>query len=288
MDRAPSEPGVRQPIGADADIGETAALNKATTDQTPDNSLAIVDPVDKSDRPATAKPPAKTSDRLPTSVAPKLAVLPGVTPSFWAERRMAGFSTDGSHFIYLESSRDTGAGIPLSSLQLVEVASNRCIADGCLITRYSEADADVTIADAEKDLLQKTWKLRQTLQLTPPAVGQSLPIISRSRAADGTETVTVRRENRDQPLRLRLKQKRVGSTDGTRSGDGAAMQLDVAVGNEWRSLDSLTNIRPYVLDYSIREVRLSPDGNHVAVLITATKPTFEGTLGTTLVQSLDL
>ncbi len=66
------------------------------------------------------------------------------------------------------------------------------------------------------------------------------------------------------------------------------MVLEVDVHGQRRSLDSLNDFRPWVLDYSIREVHLSPDGQHMAILITATRPTFEGTPGTTLVQGLKL
>lgn len=192
---------------------------------------------------------------------------------------MAGFSPDSNYFIYLESSRDTGAGVPKSVLQLVDVASNRCVENGCIETRYGEKEAETHTAEAETDLLKQTWKVRQDLNLTPPIAGTEIPILSRSRAVDGSETVTIRLHN-SQPLQLRLRQK---STQ-----DRASMQLRVNYNGQERSLDSLNNFRDYVLDYSIRQVTLSPDGKRVAVLITATKPTFEGTLGTTIVQGFAL
>jgi predicted secreted protein len=191
---------------------------------------------------------------------------------------MTGFSPDGNYFIYLESSQDTGAGIPKSVLQLVQLDANRCVEDACVETHYSEKEAGVKIAEAESELLKQTWKVRQDLNLTPPAAGIDLPIVSRSRAANGSETVTIRLNNRD--LQLQLQQK---STQ-----DKASMQLGVRYDGQQRSLDSLNNFRDNVLDYSIRQVKVSPDGKRVAVLITAVKPTFEGTLGTTVVQGFAL
>ncbi len=170
--------------------------------------------------------------------------------------------------------------MPKSALQLVNMASNRCVENGCVETHYGEKAAGTDTTDAEAELLKQTWKVRQDLKLTPPVSGTAVPIVSRSRAADGSETVTIRLSDTGQPLRLHLRQKI--------AADKAAMQLDVVYNGQQRSLDSLSHFRDYVLDYSIREVKLSPDGKRVAVLITATKPTFEGTLGTTLVQGFEL
>jgi predicted secreted protein len=199
---------------------------------------------------------------------------------------MAGFSSDGNYYIYLESSRDTGAGIPRSTLQVVNLSSSSCVENGCLETRYGEADANLSLPEVEQDLLRRTWRLRQELNLTPPTNGAALPVLSRSRTPDGSETVTMRLPNTDQPLQLRLRQKQI--TDGTMGKDRAAMQLEVVHQGQRRSIDSLDNYRDRVLKYSIREVRLAPDGTSIAILITATKPTFEGTLATTLVQGVEL
>ncbi len=200
------------------------------------------------------------------------------TPTFRATPRMTGFSPDGNYFVYLESSQDTGAGIPKSVLQLVKLDGNRCVEDACVETHYSEKEAGMKLSEAESELLKQTWKVRQDLNLTPPVAGIEIPIVSRSRTVDGSETVTMRLNNRD--LQLHLQQK---STQ-----DKASMQLGVNYDGQQRSLDTLTNFRDNVLDYSIRQVKVSPDGKRVAVLITATKPTFEGTLGTTLVQGFAL
>ncbi|WP_432811330.1 DUF2259 domain-containing protein [Pantanalinema sp. GBBB05] len=212
-----------------------------------------------------------------------------LNPTFRTSERMAGFSTDGDYFIYLESSRDTGAGIPKSTMQLVALDSNACIQGGCLKTRYSESDSALSLKVAEDSLLEQTWSIRQNLQLTPPAGGDSLPVLSRSRTADGTETMTVRLANQ-QPLQLRLQQKRIPAQQIGQefTKDRAAMQIAVSYDGQRRSLGSLNEFRDWVLDYSIREVKLSPDGKHVVVLVTAMEPAFEGTLATTIVQGFEL
>lgn len=224
-------------------------------------------------KPSATTAPAK-HPQAPIAAAPAKLLPLERTPTFRATPRMTGFSPDGNYFIYLESSQDTGAGIPKSVLQLVKLDSNRCVADACVETHYSEKEAGMKMSEAESELLKRTWKVRQDLNLTPPVAGIDIPIVSRSRAADGSETVTIRLNNRD--LQLHLQQKS--------AQDKASMQLRVSYDGQQRSLDSLNNFRDNVLDYSIHKVKLSPDGKRVAVLITATKPTFEGTLGTTLVQ----
>jgi predicted secreted protein len=203
---------------------------------------------------------------------------------------LAGFSADGRHFLYLESSRDTGAGIPKSSLQVVNMATNACVKQGCVETRFGEADASTELKAAGSQLLQQTSDLRQALQLAAPIAGTELDIVARSRAADGSETVQVRIPGRDQPVELRLVQRQVLSAmqGGTAEQDQAAMQLEIRDRGQTRVLGSLTEYRDWVLNYSIREVHLSPDAKRVAVLVTMTKPTFEGTLGTTLIQGFEL
>ncbi|MGI0487030.1 DUF2259 domain-containing protein [Pantanalinema rosaneae CENA516] len=245
------------------------------------------------DRTTTSQPPARPATTQPAPAAPAQPQPPvasdSLKPTFRTRERMAGFSADGDHFIYLESSRDTGAGIPKSTMQVVALASNDCVKSGCVRTRYGEPDSDLSLEAAENSLLQQTWSMRQRLQLTPPTAGQSLPVLSRSRTADGTETMTVRLAN-NQPLQLRLQQKRIPATQVGQefTKDRAAMQLEITYNGQRRSLGSLNQFRDWVLDYSIRDVKLSPDGKHLVVLVTAMEPTFEGTLATTIVQGFEL
>ena len=288
-----------QPPLSNQSTANQSTANQSTANQTTDNPNPIAaqpeafpSPVVTPSPSSTSAPQVSTSQPKPSiasssASSPPAAIAAAPTkalpleriPTFRATPRMAGFSPDGNYFIYLESSRDTGAGVPKSAMQLVEVASNRCIENGCIETQYGEEEAKTKTAEAETDLLKQTWKVRQDLNLTPPVAGNEIPIVSRSRAADGSETVTVRLQN-SQPLKLHLQQKR--------TADKASMQLGVTYDGQQRSLDSLNNFRDKVLDYSIRQVTLSPDGRRVAVLITATKPAFEGTLGTTIVQGFVL
>jgi predicted secreted protein len=215
-----------------------------------------------------------------------------VRPTFTAIPRLSGFSADGHHYIYLESARDTGAGIPKAWLQMVNVAANRCLPDVCVETHYGENTASWSLARAELEMLRQIWQMRQTLGLATPQAGASLQILSRSRDATGTEILTFRLPNQPQPAELRLFQKRVGMA--------AAPQIDVArVRLELRhpGRSPITTViqrfpEPELdgsrCEIAIREIKLSPGRDRLVILLTVTQPTFEGTLALTLVQGFSL
>jgi predicted secreted protein len=223
----------------------------------------------------------KSSPQSPTALAQH--------PTFWSIQRLSGFSADGRHYIHLESSRDTGAGIPKSVLQLVDVERNACNADLCLETRYGEHQSDWSIAQAELDLLRQTWPLRQTLQLANPTAGQTLTVVARSQEPQGTETWTLQTASLPHPITLRLRQQHrtVAYPDGHEIPQ-TAMDLELEYQGQRQVMGSLEQPQAWVLHYALREVKLSPQGDRLVVLLNVTKPTFEGTLATTLVQGFGL
>ena len=214
-----------------------------------------------------------------------IAVAPEALASTWrAAHRMSGFSADSNYYLYLESSRDTGAGIPKAKLQIVQVAANSCIKNGCIQTQYGEPDSNKSTKMAEDDLLKKSWNSRETLKLTPPQGGTKLNIISRTPGANGSETVAVK-VNTAKPLQIRLEQRQKNASAGKES---AAMRLVINHNGRQRVLGSLNNFQDWVFSFSIREVRLSPNGRNVVVLVDKTERTFEGVLKTTVVQGFVL
>jgi hypothetical protein len=96
--------------------------------------------------------------------------------------------------------------------------------------------------------------------------------------------------NQKPPLQIRLQQKYIPSilSGGSSDVDRAAMQLVINYNNRRLTLGDLNNYRDVVTKYSIREVRLSPNGDNVVVLIDMTQPTYEGVLQTTFVQSFPI
>lgn len=233
--------------------------------------------------------PDPTSRSVQVSEAKETAQTAPAIATFQTQPRTTGFSADGRYFLHLESWRDKGAGIPHAALQVVDLSANQCVANGCLRTRWGEAKAGQTTTAAENDLMQQTQQLRQDLKLTTPAVGTVLPVLARSRSADGTEVVTVTLKN-NESLRLTLTQKRIASSmaGGTAATNQAAMQLEVAYAGKTRSLGSLDQLKDSTVEFSIREVQQSLDGKTVAVLLTAAEQAFEGTLGRTTVQGFAL
>lgn len=225
----------------------------------------------------------------PTAIAPAApgtnalqSTLDALNPTWRATEGLAGFSSAGTHYLYLESSRDTGAGVPTSTLQLVDLATNRCLPNSCLQTHYRESDAPRSLQDSEASLLATATQARQTGQLMELVPGQRLEVRSRSRTQDGQETVTFALPS-GIPVEIQLRQHRV-----PHDIPQAALQLTVRHQGKTQVLGSLQALRPQVLDYSLRAVHLAPDGQHLAIWVTALQPTFEGTLGTTWVQGLRL
>jgi predicted secreted protein len=214
-----------------------------------------------------------------------IALAPEALANTWrAAHRMSGFSPDSNYYVYLESSRNTGSGIPSAELQIVQVTANSCIKNGCIETKYGESDSNKSTKMAEDDLLKKTWNTRQSLNLTPPQSGTKLNIISRTAGGNGSETIAVK-VKAAKSLQIRLEQKQKNASSGKES---AAMRLVVNYNGRQRVLGSLNNFQDWVLSYSIREVRLSPNGRNIVVLVERTERTFEGVLKTTFVQGFVL
>ncbi|MCL1475343.1 DUF2259 domain-containing protein [Argonema antarcticum] len=217
-----------------------------------------------------------------------------VTSEVWADvwrttQRMAGFSRDSISYLYLESSRDTGAGIPKAQMQIVNVPSNSCVPNGCIATQYGESESQRSTKMAEDDLLARTRNLRQRLRLLSPNAGTKLNIISRSKSPDKSESVVTRLTN-GKSLQIRLEQRQIKSASqgGTAEIERGSMRLLITYNGRQRTIGSLNNFRERVISYSLREVYLSPNGRNAIVLLDLTQPTFEGVLQTTLVQGFTL
>lgn len=210
---------------------------------------------------------------------------------FKSSRRLAGFSADGSHYIYLESSRNAVTEVPLAKIQIVNVATNSCERDGCIKTEYDRSSSNLSNQAAENSLLEKTLSLRQSLGLNRLKVGIQLPIISRKSKPNRSETIQVRLPKQKEPMQIRLEQKYIPSILSPRgSSDIERASMRLIINNQSRqlTLGSLDNYREAVQKYSIREVRLSPNGKNIVVLLDMTQPTYEGLLQSTFVQSFPI
>jgi predicted secreted protein len=210
---------------------------------------------------------------------------------FKSSRRLAGFSTDSSHYIYLESSRNAVTEVPLAKIQIVNVATNSCERDGCIKTEYDRSSGNLSNQAAENSLLEKTLSLRQSLGLNRLKVGTQLPIVARKNKPDRSETIQVRLPKQKEPMQIRLEQKYIPSIlspRGTSDIERASMRLIINNQSRQLTLGSLDNYREAVQKYSIREVRLSPNGKNIVVLLDMMQPTYEGLLQSTFVQSFPI
>lgn len=216
--------------------------------------------------------------------------LQGLAAVFKASRRLSGFSPDSRYYIYLETSRNPVTEVPTATLQIIDVAKNSCVSDGCLETEYDRSSSNLSNRAAEDELLGKTLPLRRELKLNQLKVGLPLPITARSISPARSETVQVRLENQKRPLQISLQQKYRSSVapGGPVTTEQSSMRLLIDYNYRRLTLGDLNNYRDTVKKYSIREVRLSPNGRNIVVLIEQTQATYEGVLQTTLVQSFPL
>ncbi|HEY9673453.1 MAG TPA: DUF2259 domain-containing protein [Waterburya sp.] len=214
----------------------------------------------------------------------------GLATVFRSSRRLSGFSPDSRYYVYLESFLNPVTEVPKAQIQVVNVATNSCVRDGCLNTEYDNSASTFTNKVAEDDLLNKTSVLRYDLKLTLLKVGIRLPMIARERNRDGSEMYKFLVNDPKQPLQITLQQKYIPAVKpgGSFETERASMQLVINYKFRKLSLGDLENYREAVQKYSIREVRLSPDRRNVVVLIDMTKPTYEGVVQTTLVQSFPI
>ncbi|NEN96644.1 MAG: DUF2259 domain-containing protein [Moorea sp. SIO3I7] len=205
-------------------------------------------------------------------------------------RRLSGFSVDSRNYIYLESARNHVTKVPTAKIQIVDVATNACVKKGCLETNYNYSDSNLTPKDAEDSLLRKTQRIRQSLGLNQLKVGLKLPIIERSIQPNGTETVKVLVDKEKDPLEIRLEQIYIPSvlSGGMSNIDRASMQLVINYNYRQLTLGKLNNYREAIRKYSIREVRLSPNRQHIVVLINLHQATYNADFQTTFVQSFPI
>ena len=60
----------------------------------------------------------------------------GLATVFRANRRLSGFSPDSRYYVYLESFQNPVTEVPTAKIQIIEVANNSCVRNGCLKTDY--------------------------------------------------------------------------------------------------------------------------------------------------------
>ncbi len=227
------------------------------------------------------EPSVPWQDQHARSVVPSPA-------TFTAMPRLSGFSSDGRYYLHLESSRDTGAGIPKSSVQLVEIATSRCVVGGCLATQFGEGQASWSLARTELAILQQIWLVRQATGLEIAQAGTSLPSLSRSEDPQGSERLSFRLPGQEPPAELRL-----WSLERSNARPSASLEEPIEMVLELRHSGQKNGRQTIQFQttarrVSMREVQLSPTGDRLVVLLTTTQETFEGFLSTTLIHGFSL
>ena len=170
---------------------------------------------------------------------------------------MLGFSPDSKHFVMAVLGTDNGIGAARAKIMIVNVATNRCVHNGCYKARGTVGNLR-TEEDVLNEVLRKTWRLRSELQLTPPQGFWAKGHFD-FRENDASTAVY---NHVHQKIYVRLLQK--VKEDEVK----ASMQLEVSRNNIKKTLDSLENYRDSTLEYKLDEsLFISPDGKGFAFLI---------------------
>ncbi|NEO33420.1 MAG: DUF2259 domain-containing protein [Symploca sp. SIO3C6] len=214
----------------------------------------------------------------------------GLASIIQSTSRLAGFSVDSSHYIYLESARHPTTQVPTAKIQIINLETNSCVRNGCLQTDYDNSSSNLTNKNAEDDLINKTIRIIRELRLNQLKVGIRLPMIARSVDPDGIEKFKFFIDHQTKPIEISLEQKYIPSilSGGTSDIDRASMQLVINYNYRKLTLGKLEQYRDAVRKYAIKEVRLSPNRRYVVVLIDLYQATYNASLKTTLVQTFPL
>ncbi|MFW6296541.1 MAG: DUF2259 domain-containing protein [Halothece sp.] len=207
---------------------------------------------------------------------------------FKTSHKLSGFSTDSEHYIYVETAQDPVSDEPQGYLQIVDVANNSCVSNGCIDTDYLNASSSSS-SEAANELLEETAYLRYQLKLNNPSPGRRLAAIAHKSDARGVDIYDFRLPN-GEILTLRMLQRSIPSVvnGGDAPRDQAALGLDVTHNWRTRTLSSLNNYREGIIRYKLREVRLAPNGKNAVIIFNVIRPASMGAMQGTLVQSFAL
>ncbi len=209
------------------------------------------------------------------------------------QERLAAFSADSKHYIYLESYQQPLTEIPKAYLQIFQVDKNVCVPKGCTTTDLGDDFAGKNNKLAEDNLLNQTEELREELDLSRYLkTGINLPIISDQNIdKKGLDRVIVKLNEKGENLILFLQQRQIKSivqNNGRADISRSSMRLIAFFNYRRLTLGSLYDFKEGVSKFNIREVYLSPDRQKIVVLLNMMRPTAEGEVQTTLVQSFPL
>lgn len=203
-----------------------------------------------------------------------------------ALQHFSGFSGNSRHYLHLESYREPGTSLPQAQVQIINIAENGCVSNGCLESQNTLEELNQTQKSTAEALYQKVWVLRGSLGLNNLRAGTRLTITSRKVNPDNSETITFTIPGQKQPTQVILRQEYIPSTlrGGNSDVDRASMELEINSNYSRLTLGDLLNYRDTVIRYSIREVRLSPNYQNLVLLIDMNQQSVSGVVRKTLVQ----
>jgi predicted secreted protein len=179
---------------------------------------------------------------------------------------MLGFSPNSKYFVLAESMTERSTGIARAKINIMNVAINGCVQNGCLTASGSEKNLK-TEDKVLNELYRKTQYLRQRLGLTQKRLGgyQAEGPFFRGDNCNGHAYYLY--DNLTFSVRLQQQ----GRTGVYPPYTKAAMQLNVTL-EEYDVtvvLDSLDNYREFIDRYQLGYLFVSPNKTNVAILVYA-------------------
>jgi len=179
---------------------------------------------------------------------------------------MLGFSPNSKFFVLVESMTEGNTGIARAKINVMDVAINGCVQNGCLTASGSQENLK-TEDKVLNELYGKTKGLRQRLSLTQKQLGgyQAEGPFFQGNNCSGNAYYLY--DNLKFSVRLQQK-----STTGVYVPyKKTSMQLDVTLEdyNVTVVLDSLDNYREFIDKYQLGYMFVSPNKTNIAILIYA-------------------
>jgi hypothetical protein len=212
-------------------------------------------------------------------------------PPLETRERLAAFSPNGRYYIYLESYPEPLTKIPKAYLQIVRTDKNKCVEKGCIETDLTDDFSGKALWFAEEDMLQKTRELREELNVNRQfKKGLELEILEQKNLDKGLDRTVAKFNSKGDNIIIFLQQRHIKSVVNNGRGDIDRSALRLVAFFDYRrlTLGSLYEFKEGVSRFAIREIYLSPDKKTIVVLLDMFKPTIEGEVKTTLVQSFPI
>ncbi|MBS1187006.1 MAG: hypothetical protein H6R04_1024 [Burkholderiaceae bacterium] len=189
--------------------------------------------------------------------------------------RSLGWSPDSARYAFAQYGYQDGSGFPYASGHVIDTASNRYVRHGTAEIVQKNAERKNTDALAQLLSIMRGPLRTAGIDARQPV---ATPIVPRCAVTqDEAISVCTFDSPRHGPLTLTLKQQSTVAEEPTSDETNASFSLQLeGAGIQPLLLEDGRTRRVRVLDYHIKEIHFSPDGQHIAVIVQKREAAFEG------------